>query len=59
MTKEEEYIQRAFAAFYKLLETTENWGNSDLKTDIMELNKKHLLANLDKALVLDTEEGDK
>lgn len=59
MTKEEEYVQRAFAVFYKVVDSTEKWCNSDLKTNILELNKQHLLANLDKALVLDTEVGDK
>lgn len=56
MTRNEEYIQKAFVAFYKVADATDNWSDSDLKNNIVELNKKHLLENLDKALVLVTEE---
>jgi hypothetical protein len=51
MTRNEEYIQNAFNIFYKLMDQIHKWGDSDLKNNIMELNKKHLLSNLDKALV--------
>lgn len=51
MTKNEEYIQKAFIMFYKVIDSVDKWGDSDLKNNIIELNKKHLLSNLDKALV--------
>ena len=47
----EEYIQKAFIMFYKVIEIVDKWGDSDLKNNIIELNKQHLLSNLDKALV--------
>lgn len=51
MTKNEEYIQNAFNMFYKVVDTVHNWRESELKSNITELNIKHLLSNLDKALV--------
>lgn len=60
MSRNESYIQNAFNMFYKVMDTMNNWGESDLKDNIIELNKKHLLDNLDKALVQINEdtEGD-
>ena len=51
MTRNEEYIQNAFNMFYKVMDSVDRWGDSDLKNNIIELNKQHLLSNLDKALV--------
>ena len=51
MTRNEEYIQNAFSMFYKVMDQIHNWKESELKGNITELNKKHLLSNLDKALV--------
>lgn len=60
MSKNEEYIQNAFNMFYKVMNTIHNWKESELKGNIIELNTKHLLSNLDKALVQVNEdtEGD-
>lgn len=52
MTRNEEYIQNAFSMFYKVMDQIHNWKEeSELKCNIRELNIKHLLSNLDKALV--------
>ena len=51
MTRNEEYIQNAFNMFYKVIDQIHNWKESELKGNIIELNTKHLLSNLDKALV--------
>ena len=51
MTRNEEYIQNAFSMFYKVMDKIHNWKESELKGNISELNNKHLLSNLDKALV--------
>lgn len=51
MTRNEEYIQNAFSMFYKVMDQIHNWKESELKGNITELNIKHLLSNLDKALV--------
>ena len=51
MTRNEEYIQNAFSMFYKVMDQIHNWKESELKGNIAELNNKHLLSNLDKALV--------
>lgn len=51
MTRNEEYIQKAFSMFYKVMDQIHNWKESELKGNITELNIKHLLSNLDKALV--------
>lgn len=51
MTRNEEYIQKAFIIFYKVADEIHSWGESELKANIIELNYKHLLDNLDKALV--------
>ena len=51
MTRNEEYIQNAFSMFYKVMDQIHNWKESELKSNITELNNKHLLSNLDKALV--------
>lgn len=51
MTRNEEYIQNAFNMFYKVMDTIHDWKESELKGNIIELNTKHLLSNLDKALV--------
>lgn len=51
MTRNEENIQNAFSMFYKVMDQIHNWKESELKSNITELNIKHLLSNLDKALV--------
>lgn len=51
MSRNEEYIQNAFNMFYKVEDTVHKWGESELKNNIRESNIKHLLDNLDKALV--------
>lgn len=51
MTRNEENIQNAFSMFYKVMDQIHNWKESELKGNITELNIKHLLSNLDKALV--------
>lgn len=51
MTRNEEYIQNAFNMFHKVADQVHNWKESELKCNITELNIKHLLSNLDKALV--------
>ena len=51
MTRNEEYIQNAFSMFYTVMDQIHNWKESELKGNITELNIKHLLSNLDKALV--------
>lgn len=51
MARNEEYIENAFNIFYKVMDNIHSWGESELKANITELNIKHLLDNLDKALV--------
>lgn len=51
MTRNKEYIQNAFSMFYEVMDQIHSWKESELKGNIIELNTKHLLSNLDKALV--------
>ena len=44
--------------FYKVIEAVEAWKDTELKNSIMELNRKHLLDNLDKSLVQVNEESE-
>lgn len=51
MSRNKEYIQNAFSMFYEVMDQIHSWKESELKGNIIELNTKHLLSNLDKALV--------
>ena len=56
MTRNEENIQNAFDMFYKVMEILGNWEETELKRNLISLNTKHLLDNLDKALIQVNEE---
>lgn len=51
MSRNKEYIRNAFIMFYEVMDQIHGWKESELKGNIIELNTKHLLSNLDKALV--------
>lgn len=60
MNRNEEKIQEAFIMFYKVNHEIKSWRNEELnlQADIRELNIRHLLENLDKALIQVNEDAE-
>lgn len=51
MSRNSKYINEAFSIFDEVNDIVSKWKEGELKRNITELNIKHLLDNLDKALV--------